>query len=193
MKPLERADILGKAEYEAARVDFRRRIMARKARRRLELGDSVSVHFEDHETMRYQIQEMLRAEDSWERPGAVEAELEAYNPLIPRAGELSATIMFEYPTPGERDRRLRELVGIERHLWLAIGDAEPVAAVFDERQISRERISSVQYVKWLLSDRQRALLKADGTVVRIVIDHPALRAQAVLGEATRREIMSDPD
>ena len=111
MHVLTPADIRGKPEYEADRPEFRRRIMALKQRRRVLVGDHCSVHFENRDTMRYQVQEMLRAENSWGRPGAVEDELSAYNPLIPQPGELSATIMFEYATAEERRVQLPRLAG----------------------------------------------------------------------------------
>jgi hypothetical protein len=192
MTALTAADVWGKADYERMRGDFRRAIMVRKHQRRVLVGDHCSVHVECRETMHYQVQEMLRAEDSWDRPGAVEDELEAYNPLIPGRGELSATMMFEYTTPEERQIHLPKFVGIDRHVWLRIGDTEPLLAVFARGQIDERGVSSVQYVKWRLDEARVALLGQEGTVLRLVIDHPAYTAQAVLSEETRREIATDP-
>jgi hypothetical protein len=192
MPLLTPADLLGKDAYEAARTDLRRRILVMKRTRRVLVGEHCSVHFENRETMRYQIQEMLRAEDSWERPGAVAGELDAYNPLIPMRGELSATIMLEYVTPEERLEHLPRFVGLDQHVWLRIGDTDPVLARFDRSQIDARGVSSVQYVKWPLDPTRVDLLGREGTVVRLLIDHPAYTAQAVLSEETRREIMRDP-
>ncbi len=192
MDSLTERDVPSGEEYESMRPDFRRRIMVKKGKRRVLVGDHCSVHFECRDTMHYQVLEMLRAEDSWRRPGAVAGELEAYNPLIPRRGELSATVMLEYATPEERAEHLPKFVGIDRHVWLAIGDLTPVLAVFDRGQIDDRGVSSVQYVKWSLDADRVALLGRDGTVVRLVFDHPAYAAQAVLSEETRREIMRDP-
>ena len=127
-----------------------------------------------------------------DRPGAVEDELEAYNALIPQRGELSATIMFEYETEQERAEHLPKFVGIDKHVWLRIGDTEPILAGFDRGQIDDRGVSSVQYIKWRLDDARVALLATDGTVLRIVIDHPHYTAQSVLSEETRREIANDP-
>ncbi|MGE0392089.1 MAG: DUF3501 family protein [Vicinamibacterales bacterium] len=191
MTRLTPADILDKAAYEAARPEFRRRIMLEKARRRVLVGWHCSVHFESRETMRYQVQEMLRAEDSWSRPGALEDELRAYNPLIPGPGELSATLMLEYETPAERALALPRFVGLDRHVWLQVGDTPRVLATFDRGQIDERAVSSVQYVKFALTPTQVGLLATDGTVVRLIVDHPAYQAQAVLGEDTRRAIAAD--
>lgn len=193
MQPIARDEILGASEYERTRPERRRRIIALKRRRRVTVGEHATFHFESRETMVYQVHEMLRAEDSWERPGAVEDEFEAYNPLIPNGRELSATLMFEYETEEERAIWLSRLVGIDDHIWLHVGDTPPVKAVLDNAQVSPTRISSVQYVKWPLSGRQIDLVKTPGTVLRIVLDHPEFSAQAVLGEDTRAELASDLD
>jgi len=193
MQPMTKDDIRSADEYEKARPDFRRRVMLTKDRRRVLVGAHCSVHIESRDTLLYQVHEMLRAEDSWQRAGAVEDELEAYNPLIPGPGELSATIMFEYETPEERADYLPRFVGIDRHVWLQIGDTEPLLAEFDAGQIDEHKVSSVQYIKWRLDETRRSLLKKEGTVLRIVIDHPHYEAQAVLSEQTRNEIKNDPD
>jgi len=189
---LTASDILRKTEYEQSRPAFRRRIQVLKDKRRVLVGDHCSVHFECRETMRYQVQEMLRAEDSWNRPHAVADEFEAYNPLIPQKHELSATIMFEYETAEERSTYLPKFVGIDRHVWLHIGDTDPVLATFDRGQIDERGVSAVQYVKWILSPEQTEGLGRDGSVLRLRIDHPAYQAQAVVSEETRREIAGDP-
>jgi hypothetical protein len=193
MKALTPAEILKKDAYENARPALRRRIMVHKDRRRVAVGDHCTVLFESRDTMLYQVQEMLRAENSWGRPGAVEEEIEAYGPIVPAEGELSATLMFEYETLEERAEVLPRLVGIDRHVFVEIGGGEPVLAGFDRGQIDERKVSSVQYIKWKLDEEGRRLLKKDGTVVRIRITHPAYTAQAVLSEETRRAIMSDPD
>ena len=180
-------------EYQADRPDIRRRIIVKKERRRVAVGEHCSVHFECFETMRYQIHEMLRVENKWDDADAIAEELAAYNPILPGDGDLSATVMFEYQSEQERAVELVKLLGIENHLKLIIGDTDPILATFDLSQIGKDRISSVQYIRWSLDDEQRALLKKDGTVVRLVIDHPSHRAQAVLSESTRREIMNDPE
>jgi hypothetical protein len=191
MQLLTPTDILGKDAYEQARPEIRRRIIVQKDKRRVLVGDHATFHFESRDTMLYQVHEMLRTEGSWLRPGALEEEVDTYNELIPRRGELSATMMLEYEAAEERARMLPQFVGIEQHVRLHIGDAPPVLALFDRGQIDEHKVSSVQYVKWKLTDMQRQLLATDGTVVRLSIDHPAYIAQAVLSEETRRAIMGD--
>ena len=191
MTALTPSDIKTKAEYEAARPDLRRAIMATKRKRLVLVGEHCSLHFENRDTMSYQVHEMLRAEDSWTRPGAVDDELQAYNPIVPQPGELSATMMLEYATAEERAEHLPAFVGIDRHVWLRIGDTDPILARFATGQIDDRGVSSVQYIKWHLSPAQVAAMSQEGTVVRVVIDHPAYTAQSVLAEETRKEIAKD--
>jgi hypothetical protein len=191
MEQIRREEIKSKEEYERCRPEFRRRIMLLKAKRRVPVGDHFSCHFETRDTMLYQVHEMLRAEDSWQREAAVSDELEAYNPLIPGGDELSATLMIAYQTPEERAHHLQRLLGLDRHVWLRIGEIEPVLAAFDQAQVSTTRISSVQYIRWPVDVRRKRLLRTEGTVVRLMIDHPHYSAQAVLSEETRKEIASD--
>jgi hypothetical protein len=193
MKPIERSDVLPREEYERIRPEMRRRVMVLKDRRRVVVGEHCTVHFECRDTMLYQVLEMLRAENSWDREGAVDDEMEAYGPIVPAASELSATMMFEYETQEERATVLPGLVGIDRHVFLEIGGRKPLLARFDRGQIDEWKVSSVQYVKWDLDPEARRLLKEDGTVVRIRITHPVYTAQAVLSEESRRAIMADPD
>jgi hypothetical protein len=167
--------------------------MVQKDKRRVAVGDHVMFHFENRDTMQYQVHEMLRAEESWLREGAIDDELDAYNPIVPKTGELSATMMIEYATAAERALMLPQFVGIERHVWLRIGDTSAVPAAFDDSQIAEHKVSSVQYVKFMVSDEQRRLLKTDGTILRLVLDHPAYTAQAVVSEETRKAIANDPD
>ncbi len=193
MQTLIPNDILGKDAYERSRDQLRRRVMVQKDRRRVPVGDHCTILFENRETLLYQVQEMLRAEDSWSRPGALQDELDAYNPLVPGNGDLSATLMVEYEDETERARMLSALVGLERHVWLRVGDTEPVRGNFDTNQIDEGKISSVQYVRFTLDSPRRVLLSTDGMVVRLLIDHPEYSAQAVLSEETRKAIATDVD
>ena len=115
---LTREDILPVAEYAAARREHRRRIAEIKRRRRIEVGPFASVHFENYDTMRQQIQEMLYIEKDGD--AQLEDELSAYNPLIPQGSELIATIMFEIDEPARRAAVLSHLGGIEIHAFLDV-------------------------------------------------------------------------
>ena len=191
MELLTRDDLMTYAEYEVARPEYRRNIIAMKRDRVVQVGNNSTWHFENRDIMRYQIQEMIRREVMTE-PDPIEGELDAYNPLIPLTNEISVTLMFEYELREEREKYLPLLVDIDEHVFLRIGDTEPIKAIFDIGQITPDKVSSVQYVKFHLTDEQTELLRTEGTVLRAIVTHPHYNTQSVLGENVRRAIQDDP-
>ena len=149
--------------------------IAEKARRRLAVGEHLTLLFENRQTVWYQIEEMLRTERIFE-DAAIKHEVETYNELIPRPGELFATLLIEYAEPAERDAALARLVGLERHLWMVL-DGRRVGARFDERQMSPDQISAVQFIAFPLgADAGRFEKLAAAGKVAIEVDHPHLSA-----------------
>lgn len=187
MRPVGIEEIKNIAEYELERKTLRPRIMALKERRRVAVGPHLTFLFENHATVLYQIQEMMRIERLVE-PQAIRHEVDTYNELIPLPGQLSATLLIEYVTPDERNVKLRELLGLENHVWLAVADLPPGQARFDTRQIATTRISAVQYVKFPLTADGRARWRQG---VRIVVDHPRYAAEALLTPDQIAELESD--
>ncbi|MGE5647801.1 MAG: DUF3501 family protein [Acidobacteriota bacterium] len=187
MKPVEVVEIKNIAEYELERKTLRPAMIALKDRRRVRVGDHLTFLFENRETVRYQIQEMMRIERMVE-PDAIRHEVDTYNELIPFSGELSASLLIEYDSPEVRAVVLRDLLGLEEHISIAVGDLPPARARFDTRQISDDRISAVQYVKFPLTPEQRARWKQGA---RIVVDHPKYMAEAVLTPAQLEELAKD--
>jgi hypothetical protein len=187
LNPVELREIEDIAAYELERIAWRPQMMALKDRRRVRVGGHMTFLFENRETVRYQIQEMMRIERIVE-PEAIRHELDTYNELIPLSGELSACLLIEYDSPEERAVALRELLGLENHVWMAVGDEPRAQARFDTRQISTDRLSSVQYVKFPLTPEQRERWR-DGA--RIVIDHPKYPAEQPLTAQQLEELVQD--
>jgi hypothetical protein len=187
MKPVELSEIANIADYELERTTLRPRMMALKDRRRVRVGEHLTFLFENRETVRYQIQEMMRIERIVDL-AAIRHEVETYNELIPPPGGLSACLLIEYASAEERDEKLRELLGLEDHVFLAVADLAPSKAVFDVRQIASERISAVQYIRFDLTPEQRARW---GEGVRVVVDHPGYRAETPLTADQSAEIERD--
>src|SRR5579863_3251881 len=129
MQPVDISEIKNIAEYEIERETLRPRVLPLKERRRIRLGEHLTLLFENRETVRYQIQEMMRIERIV-RPQDIAHEVATYNELIPAQGELCATLLIEYETPSERDVKLRELLGLEQHLWLDVPGAGRACAIF---------------------------------------------------------------
>src|SRR5687768_5086724 len=117
--------------YAKVRPEFRKRMIAHKKNRKVHVGEHVTLIFEDELTVRYQIQEMLRAEKVFEEAGILD-ELDAYGPLVPDGSNLKATMMIEFSDPLERGVKLKELIGIEDRVYVKVGDYEPVYAIADE-------------------------------------------------------------
>jgi hypothetical protein len=127
--------------------------------------------------VRYQIQEMLRAEKMFEESDIVN-ELEAYNPLIPDGRNLKATMMIEYPDVDERRAALARLKGIEDRTWVQVEGCDRVFAIADEdlERENEEKTSSVHFLRFELTDEMVKALKY-GVGFAVGIDHPAHRAK----------------
>jgi hypothetical protein len=170
-------EILPLADYERVRERLRPLFIHEKERRRLHVGSHLTFIFENAQTAWYQVEEMIRTEKITERD-AIQHEVDTYNELIPAAGELAATLLIEYAEPRERDAALARLVGVERHLWLKIG-TQKIAARFDDRQMSDEKISAVQFVRFALEgiDAAKFLDLAGKGELAVEADHPSLAAR----------------
>ena len=187
MRTIELSEIKNIAEYELERKQWRPKIIELKERRRIQLGEHLTFLFENRETVRYQIQEMMRIE----RIASLESiahEVNTYNELIPKAGELSATLLIEYSSAEERDVKLRELLGLEIHIRLVVADTPPIPARFDNRQIATARISSVQYIKFKLSEEQ---IRRWGEEAKLIADHSSYQAEWPLRETELQELAAD--
>ena len=153
---------------------------------------SLTLSFEDRESVRYQVQEMLRAERIFEAAG-IDAELAAYNPLVPDGNNLKATMLIEYPDPEERTRRLRELRGVERRVWLRVSGHEGVHAIADEdmERETAEKTSAVHFLRFELTTAMIADFKA-GAALAAGIDHPAYQhAVEPVPVDMRRALLAD--
>lgn len=161
--------------YARIRNQFRAEVMAHKNIRRIALGEHVSLLFEDEKTIRYQIQEMLRIEKTFEAEG-IQDELDAYNPLVPDGRNFKATMMIEYPNPEIRKVELRKLKGVEARVWVQVEGREKVWAIADEdlERENDEKTSSVHFMRFELDEDMAAALKY-GVGLAMGIDHPALR------------------
>jgi hypothetical protein len=176
MPRITAASLMTLETYAKVRNDFRANVMAHKKNRAVALGPHVTLQFEDEMTMRYQIQEMLRAERIFEEAG-IQDELDAYNPLIPDGSNWKATMMIEYPDVAQRQKALSELVGIEDRVWVQVEGCPRVYAIADE-DLEREtesKTSSVHFLRFEL-DPSMALAVRGGAQIRMGVDHPRYQA-----------------
>jgi hypothetical protein len=188
---IRRESLLSLEAYAKQRSQFRAKVMEHKRRRTVRLGGNLTLQFEDELTVRYQVQEMLRIERIFEEEG-IQHELDAYNPLVPDGGNWKATMMIEYPEPDERRRMLAALKGIERRVWVRVGDLEPVYAIADEdlERENEEKTSSVHFLRFELDTAVRERVR-DGVPVRVGVDHPQYRAAVELEPEVCAALASD--
>ena len=180
--------------YAKVRPEFRERMIAHKKNRKVHLGEHVTLIFEDELTVRYQIQEMLRAEKVFEEAGILD-ELDAYGPLVPDGSNWKATMMIEFSDPVERGVKLKELIGIEDRVYVKVGDYEPVYAIADEDldRETEEKTSSVHFLRFEL-DRNRVVALRNGAALSMSIDHPAyLLPMTPVPAAVRDSLVNDLD
>jgi hypothetical protein len=188
VQPLAVSDVRPPAVYEPVRADARRQIIELKRHRRVTLGPLVSLVFENRETVRAVVEELLRAERI-DDPERIAEEVAVFNELIPADRELSATMFLEVTDPAELGERLAELRGIESAVHLEV-DGERTAQVHEQGRSRDDRTSSVHYLRFRLSDEQRAAFLR-GAEVALVADHPALAVRTVLTEDQRMALAGD--
>jgi len=203
-------DIADARAYEREREEFRARIIELKKKRRVAVGPVVTLVFENRDTIRFQIQEMARAERLLSDQ-AIQVELDTYNPLIPGPGELSASLYIELTSRVEMEHWLPRLVGIERSVTLELvappgdgaaaatngsagtGNVEVVRCDVDEAHaanLTRQEVTAaVHFVRFTLTPAQIERFRT-GTAT-LAIDHPHYRQRTPLSPDTRSALLAD--
>ena len=177
MHKIARDSLLSLKAYSRQRKEFRAKVMAHKKHRTVHLGAHVTLIFEDELTIRYQVQEMLRIERTYEEQGITD-ELDAYNPLIPDGSNLKATMMIEYADADERKHALSKLKGIEDRVWVQVEGCARVYAIADEdlERENEEKTSAVHFLRFELSQEMRQALQY-GVGLSMGVDHPNYQAE----------------
>ena len=189
---LQRSDLWSLEEYSEHRKAFREQVLAHKENRRVLLGGHLLMTFEDSQTIKYQVQEMLRIEKIFEAD-AIKEELDAYNPLIPDGDNWKCTLLIQYEDVDERKRRLTELVGVEDVIWLKIGDLEKIYPIADEDmdRSNDDKTAAVHFMRYQLTNEQVEAAKA-GEALSFGVDHVAYPCEElVLDENQRQSLVAD--
>ncbi|MBF0276646.1 MAG: DUF3501 family protein [SAR324 cluster bacterium] len=181
MKKVRREDIVDYVTYEEQRDAFRSTVLTIKEARRIHLGESLTFLFENTDTMRYQIQEMMRAERIVKETD-IQHEIDTYNELLGDSGELGCTLLIEIDDPQERDTKLRQWHNLPEHLYAVLEDGTQVPVTYDPRQVGDEKVSSVQYLK----------IKTGGrTPVSLGCKHPELSVESPLNTSQKSALTED--
>jgi hypothetical protein len=169
---INRDSLMSLEAYARARPALRAQIIEHKKIRTVHLGNHMSLLFEDEETLRYQVQEMLRIEKIFEDEG-IQSELDAYNPLVPDGSNFKATMLIEYANEVERKAALAKLIGVEDRLFIQVEGQPRVYAIADEDldRENDEKTSAVHFVRFELSPAMKQALK-NGAQMMIGCDHP---------------------
>jgi hypothetical protein len=190
MSKISLDQVMGLERYEQVRAAFRQRIIELKKHRRVAVGDRITFVFENHDTMLFQVQEMLRAEHIVDLD-RVRDEIEVYNALIPEAGELSTTMLIEITEAARIRDELVRLIGMDESVRLEIGNQYVVRGQFEEGRSKEDKLSAVQYVRFPLSREARAAFVGGDEPVRLVIDHPNYHASAAIEGPVRTALVRD--
>ncbi len=171
MNKLKKSDLSSLEEYNSNREQFREQVLTLKKDRKVQIGSNVTLLFENSDTIKYQVQEMLRIEKIFEQNG-IEKELATYNPLIPDGSNLKATMLIEFPDEVIRKEKLGQLTGIEHKVWLQVGENVRIFAIADEdlEKTTEEKTSAVHFLRFELSNLMVKDLQSGATLFA-GIDH----------------------
>lgn len=191
MPRIVRESLLTLEAYAKQRPQLRASAMATKKRRSVHIGPNMMLQFENEETIRYQIQEMLRAEKIFEEEGILD-ELEAYNPLIPDGTNLKCTQMIEFPDAQERRTRLAELRGVEHRTYVQVAGFGQVFATADEdmERSTGEKTSSVHFLRFEFTPDMIRAIRA-GADITMGVDHPAYPFRVEVNPETTQSLARD--
>ncbi len=189
--PITRDSLLTLEAYAKIRKSSRAEAIAHRRLRSVHLGEHLTLQFEDEQTIRRQIQEMLHVEKIFDEEG-IQGEIDAYGPLVPDGTNWKATMLIEFPDAHERKRELARLIGIEDRMFVEVEGHERVYAIADEDldRETEEKTSSVHFVRFELPAAARAAVRA-GAAVKLGCDHRNYPAHTAIAPDTLASLAGD--
>jgi len=188
---LKREDLFSLEEYAEQRSNIRKNVMNVKKLREVNLGEHIRLLFENHQTVQYQIQEMLRIEKIFE-PDGIQDELDVYNPLIPDGSNLKATMMIEYTDVVERTKALSNLIGVEKNIYFQVDNHQNVYAICNEdlERETDEKTSSVHFMRFEF-DQSMIADFCKGVKTKIGVSHPNYNCKTIIEKRIQDELNQD--
>lgn len=183
MKPIERSEILDFVTYTEHREVLRASAIQAKALRRVIVGDAFSFLFENRETIRYQVQEMMRVEQIV-KEADIQHEIATYSELLGSNGSLGATLMIGIDDERERAVKLHAWLGLLEHVYAELADGTRVRPRWDPRQVGETRLSAVQYLSFPLAGR---------APIALGIDMPDMQLATRLADEQHAALQADLD
>lgn len=181
MHTVPRSDIVDYQTWSDQRESRLEGILETKRTRRIHVGPHLTFLFENRDTIRWQVQEMMRVERIV-RERDIQHELDTYNELLGKPGDLGCTLLIEIDDPADRDAKLTAWLDLPQHLYVELEDGTRVSAVYDDRQVGDRRLSSVQYLLFPVEGK---------TPVAIGCSLAAHSHHAVLTEAQHASLAQD--
>ena len=193
MEKLKLSDLMNIYEYEKTRDEYRKNVIKYKSERRFQLGSHILVTFENRRTMKYQVQEMMRAERMVDDE-KIQHELDVYNALLPDENELSATLFIEITEESEIRRLLHKFIGLteSKALFIKIND-EVIPAVFELGREEEDKISSVHYIRFEFTAAQIEKMRASEAEVSLIIDYKDYQFDRKFSQKEKSNLLADFD
>jgi hypothetical protein len=191
MSTISRSSLLGLEAYAKIRNSSKPAAIAHRRLRSVRLGEHINLQFEDEQTIRRQIQEMLHIEKIFDEDG-IQSEVDTYAPLVPDGSNWKATMLIEYPDVHERKRELARLIGVEDRMFVEVEGHARVFAIADEdlERSTDEKTAAVHFVRFEFSPAQRAAIRA-GAAVKLGCDHTHYPAHAMVTAETLASLAGD--
>lgn len=188
---ITRESLLTLEAYAKIRKTSRPDAVAHRRLRSVHLGEHITLQFEDEQTIRRQIQEMLHIEKIFDEQG-IQSEIDAYAPLVPDGSNWKATMLIEYPDVHERRRELARLVGVEKRMFVEIEGQGRVYGIADEDldRSTDEKTSAVHFLRFEFAPAQRAAIRA-GAAVKLGCDHTHYPAHVSVAPETLASLAGD--
>tara|TARA_B100001564_G_C20668481_1_gene684893 strand:+ start:163 stop:744 length:582 start_codon:yes stop_codon:yes gene_type:complete len=193
MKKLLPSQLLSLEEYDKSREEIKSNLILHKKNRSIKIGENVLLLFEDYETIKYQVQEMLRIEKIFKEKD-IQEEIDAYEALIPDGDNLKATMLIMYADVNERKVMLNRLSDLENNVWLSIDGSKRVFAISDEdlERSRDEKTSAVHFLRFQLNDSEKNSFKNSLNIV-FGIDHKEYNFQTIIDKTTIDSLSEDFD
>jgi hypothetical protein len=160
MQRVLRDEILDYVTYEEQRNEIRKNVLEIKNKRRIHLGDNLTFLFENRETIRYQVLEMVRTERMVKEKD-IQHELDTYNEIMGSQGDLGCTLLIEIDSEEQRNILLRKWRDLPKHIYLVLADGSKTYAEYDKRQMNEEKVSSVQFLKFKCEGKEVVEIASD--------------------------------
>ncbi len=188
---ITRDSLLTLEAYSKIRKSSKPEVIAYRRLRTVPLGEHITVQFEDEQTIRRQIQEMLHIEKIFDEEG-IQAEIDVYAPLVPDGSNWKATLLLEYPDVHERKRELARLIGVEDRMFVEVEGHARVYGIADEdlERENAEKTSSVHFLRFEFTSAAREAVRA-GAAVKLGCDHTHYPAHVAIAAETLASLAGD--